>query len=149
MAKIELHPDFKDLLKLLISHEVKYLLVGGYAVGYYGYPRATGDMDIWIEVSASNADKVASVLRDFGMPPEAISNDLFLQKDKIIRMGEPPVRIEIITGASGVDFKKCYSSKELADIDGTPVYFISLRDLKKNKKAAGRHKDLEDLEHLP
>jgi predicted nucleotidyltransferase len=148
MEKIEFHPDFKDFLKLLNSHGVEYLLVGGYAVGVHGYPRATGDMDIWIDVNASNAKKAAMVLREFGMPEELITNDMFLEKDKVIRMGVPPVRIEVITGASGVKFSECYSRREVIEIDGVPVNFISLEDLKVNKKASGRHKDLEDLEHL-
>ncbi|MFH2003966.1 MAG: hypothetical protein ABIK27_04375 [Bacteroidota bacterium] len=149
MAEIELHPDFKDFLKLLTSHEVEYLLVGGYAVGYHGYPRATGDMDIWIAISEDNAEKVAAVIRDFGMPEKEVSKKLFLEKSKIIRMGFPPVRIEIITGASGVDFSECYSRREVLTIDGIPINFISLQDLKTNKSACGRYKDLEDLEHLP
>jgi len=149
MAKFELHPDFKDFLKLLNSHQVNYLLVGGYAVGYYGYPRATADMDIWIEISKSNAEKLEKVLREFQMSQEAISKELFLKKDTIIRMGMPPVRLEIITDASGISFSDCYSRKQVMEIDGIPVNFISLQDLKTNKKAAGRYKDLEDLEHLP
>jgi len=149
MAEIELHPDFKDFLRLLNSHNVRYLLVGGYAVGYHGYPRATGDMDIWIEMSESNSKKVASSFRDFGMPDEAISEDIFLETNKVIRMGVPPVRLEVITSASGVDFNQCYSNREIVEIDGIPINFISLQDLKKNKRAAGRHKDLEDIEHLP
>ena len=149
MAEIELHPDFKDFLRLLNSHAVEYLLVGGYAVGYHGYPRATGDMDVWIAVSESNAQKAAIVLRDFGMPEEDVSKRLFLERDKVVRMGVPPVRIEVITGASGVDFAECYSRREAIEIDGIPVNFISLEDLKENKRASARHKDLEDLEHLP
>jgi len=149
MAKIELHPDFKELLRLLNSHNVRYLLVGGYAVGYHGYPRATGDMDIWIEMSESNSQKVASAFRDFGMPNEAISKSLFLEKNKVIRMGLLPVRLEVITSATGVVFNECYSNREVIEIDGIPINFISLQDLKKNKYAAGRHKDMEDLEHLP
>ena len=104
MAKTELHPDFKDFLRLLISHGVEYMIVGGYAVGYHGYPRATGDIDIWIAANDLTAAKVTAVLRAFGMPQKEISEDLFLQKDNVIRIGVPPVRIELITGASGVDF---------------------------------------------
>ena len=149
METVKLHRDFRDFLKLLNSYKVEYLLVGGYAVGYHGYPRATGDMDIWIAIHEANAEKVVDVLRDFGMPKEALLKELFLEKDKIIRMGVPPVRIEVITGASGVDFEECYSRRELIDLEGVPVNFISLGDLKANKRAAGRHKDLDDLEHLP
>ncbi len=125
------------------------MVVGGYAVGYHGYPRATGDMDIWIAVNSDNALKIKKVFCDFGMPCSEVSEDLFLEKDKIIRMGNPPVRIEVITGASGVDFLECYSRREVIDIDGISINFISIDDLKKNKKASGRHKDLADLEHLP
>ena len=149
MAKIELHPDFKDFLRFLNSHNVRYLLVGGYAVGYHGYPRATGDMDIWIEISEVNSKKVVSAFRDFGMPDETISEGLFLEKNKVIRIGVPPVRLEVITSASRVSFNECYSNREVIEIDGISINFISLQDLKKNKHAAGRYKDLEDLEHLP
>ncbi len=149
MERIELHLDFRDFLRLLILHKAEYLLVGGYAVGYHGYPRATADMDIWIALNEENASKIAKVLSDFGMPKEAVSKEIFLERDKVIRMGIPPVQIEVITGASGVIFDECYSRREVIEINGIPVYFISLKDLKINKQAAGRHKDLEDLEHLP
>ena len=149
MARIELHPDFKDFLRLLNSHGVEYLVVGGYAVGYHGYPRATGDMGIWIAISESNAQKATLVLRDFGIGEEGVSEEMFLEKDKVVRMGFPPVRIEVITGASGVDFAECYSRREIIEVEGIPINFISLQDLKTNKRACGRHKDLEDLEHLP
>ncbi|MCJ7542011.1 MAG: hypothetical protein MUO88_20365 [Desulfobacterales bacterium] len=89
------------------------------------------------------------MLRDFGMPEEDVSKRLFLERDKVVRMGVPPVRIEVITGASGVDFAECYSRREVIEIDGIPVNFISLEDLKENKRASARHKDLDDLEHLP
>jgi hypothetical protein len=149
MAKLELHPDFKDFLRLLNYHNVRYLLVGGYAVGYHGYPRATGDMDIWIELSEPNSKKVAAAFHDFGVPVEDLSEKIFLEMNKIIRMGVPPVRLEVITSASGVDFNECYSNREVVEIEGIQINLISLQDLKKNKIAAGRHKDLEDIEHLP
>ncbi len=148
MAVIELHPDFKDFLKLLTSNDVRYLLVGGYAVGYYGYPRATGDMDIWIEISAVNSQKLTLAFREFGMPSETISESLFLEKNKVIRMGVPPIRLEVITSASGVEFDECYHNRVIIEIEGIPVNIISVEDLKKNKRAAGRYKDMEDLEHL-
>jgi len=106
-------------------------------------------MDIWIAVSEVNAEKAAQVLREFGMPEKEAIKDLFIEKDKIIRMGVPPVRIEIITGASGVNFEECYLRREVIDIDDIPVNFIALEDLKTNKQACGRYKDKEDLKHLP
>jgi hypothetical protein len=149
MASIELHPDFKDFLRLLNFHKVEYMLVGGYAVGYHGYPRATGDMDIWIAVNDTNAEKAVAALSDFGMPKEALTKEIFLEKNKIIRMGVPPVQIEVITGASGVEFDECYKRCDIVKIDDLVVNIISLNDLKLNKRAAGRHKDLEDIEHIP
>ncbi|MBI5115121.1 hypothetical protein HZA56_01465 [Candidatus Poribacteria bacterium] len=149
MEKIELHPDFKDFLRFLNSNGVEYLIVGGYAVGYHGYPRATGDMDIWIGISEWNAEKAAKALRDFGMPEEQVSKQMFLEKDKVIRIGVPPVRLEIITGASGVDFPCCYSRKKSMDIDGIPVNFISLEDLRANKRAAGSSSTLSFFIYPP
>ena len=149
METIELHPDFKEFLKYLNSQKVEYLLIGGYAVGYHGYPRATGDIDIWIAISEENACKILIVLQEFGMPVDIQKKELFLDKDKIIRMGVPPVRIEILTGISGRDFQDCYSRREQIEVDGIKINIISLSDLKINKKNSGRHKDLEDLVHLP
>ena len=106
-------------------------------------------MDIWIAVNSSNAEKTAEVLREFEMPVSEVVKKLFLEKDKIIRMGFPPVRIEVITGVSGVNFQECYANRIRDRIDAIPINLISLEGLKINKKASGRHKDLEDLEHLP
>jgi predicted nucleotidyltransferase len=146
---IKLHPDFKDFLRLLNFNKVRYLLVGGYAVGYYGYPRATGDMDIWIAVDYDNAEKTATTLIEFGMSQKEVTKELFLEQNKVVRMGFSPVRIEIITGASGVVFEECYSRRKTVAIDDIEINILSLEDLKINKQASGRHKDLDDLEHLP
>jgi len=141
--------DFKEFLRLLNERQVKYLLVGGYAVGYHGYPRATADIDFWVATSRDNASKLTALLREFGFNDPALSESLFLEDNRIIRMGVPPFRIEIITTASGVDFLECFSRRLDAVIDGVPVSLISLADLKANKKAAGRLKDLADLDYLP
>lgn len=149
MVMIELHPDFRDFLKLLNSMGVRYLLVGGYAVGCHGYPRATADMDVWVAVDKENAEKTCKALEEFGIPKNLLSLDLFLEKDKVIQMGLPPVRIEVITGASGVGFDECYAHRERVEVEGVCVDVIGLDALKKNKKACSRPKDLEDLLHLP
>ncbi len=149
MATIELHRDFKEFLRLLNSNGTRYLLVGGHAVGYYGHPRATGDMDIWIAVDKQNALRVARTVREFGMPASQANESLFLEFGKVIRMGVPPVRIELLTGVSGVNFDDCFEQREVVEIDGIPVNIISLSMLKKNKMASGRLRDLEDLRHLP
>jgi hypothetical protein len=127
---------------------VKYLLIGGYAVGYHGYPRATADIDIWIEPEKITAEKMVSVLSDFGFAVSDISEEMFLQRDKIIRLGNPPLRIEIQMSISGVDFKVCYNERIEDTIDDISVKIISLEKLKINKKAANRYKDLDDLEKL-
>jgi predicted nucleotidyltransferase len=143
-----LAPDFKEFLKLLNLKRIEYLLIGGYAVGYYGYPRATADMDIWIAVSPQNAKKMMGVIKDFGMEGPALEEGLFLQSGKIIRMGNPPVRIEVLTEISGVRFGPCYARRKEVKIDDVKVKLISLKDLLKNKKASGRYKDLADIENL-
>lgn len=148
MAKINLHNDFKDLLKLLTSTGAEYLLVGGYAVAFHGHPRTTGDMDIWIPLDEANSVKVRHALVEFGIPEKSITADILLQENKVIRMGVPPVRIELHTGISGVSFGDCYSRRVEAVVDDTPVNLISLADLKKNKAASGRYKDLDDLDNL-
>jgi hypothetical protein len=146
---IELPLDFKEFLSLLNANGVEYLLIGGYAVGYHGYPRATNDMDIWIAINPSNAESMVKVLRAFGFDTPDLSVSLFLKENNIVRMGLPPMRIEVTTGISGVHFDACYAERIVDTIDGTEVNIISLRDLKKNKQASGRHKDLNDLENLP
>ena len=149
MATIHLPPDFKEFLKLLNAHQIKYLLIGGYAVGYHGYPRATADMDIWIAMNPENAEKVVAALKQFGFNIPDLSVEMFLKLNQIIRMGLPPVRIEILTSISGVSFEECYPERVVDELDGVEVNLISLRHLKINKKAFGRHKDLDDLENLP
>src|SRR3954454_24322715 len=118
MATIRLPPDFREFLQLLNAHQVEYLLVGGYAVGYYGYPRATADMDVWIARSPENAERVAAALRDFGFPQEAVPADLFLAENRVVRLGVPPLRLEIITTISGVAFAECYPQHTRAILDG-------------------------------
>jgi hypothetical protein len=149
IMELNLPLDFKEFLKLLNEKGVRYLLIGGYAVGYHGYPRATGDMDVWIAIHPDNAQKMVEVLKDFGFDHPELTPELFLQENKIIRMGYPPMRLEISTGISGVEFDECYSNRIADTIDGVEVNIIDLPHLKVNKKAAGRLKDLADLENLP
>ncbi len=148
MNTIRLPTDFKELLKLFNSHEVKYLVVGGYAVGYHGYPRATGDIDIWVECTGTNADKVIAALREFGFDVPQLNKELLLKENRVIRMGTPPLRIEILTSISGVVFQECYAEAVAAEADKVNVPFICLKHLLINKKAAGRLKDLTDVEQL-
>ena len=149
MDMIRLPQDFRDFLKLLNSHKAEYLLIGGFAVGYHGYPRATGDMDIWIAVSHENAGKMVNVLKEFGFDIPGLIADMFLKKRQVIRMGMPPIRIEVLTDISGVSFDECYDKRVTDFIDDIRVNIISSEHLKINKKASGRVKDLNDLDYLP
>ena len=124
-------------------------MVGGYAVGYHGYPRATNDLDIWIALSRDNAERAVGALREFGFGTPDLSPDLLLEPKRIIRLGVSPLRIEILNTISGVRFSECFARRVVEELDGIPVHLIALDDLKTNKKAAGRFKDLNDLENLP
>ena len=149
MGKMQLPLDFKEFLQLLNSHGVEYLVVGGYAVGHHAFPRATGDLDVWIAVNPKNAASMVAVLKQFGFNLPELTDKLFLEEGRITQMGVPPVRIEILTKISGVRFEECYENRTIAEVDGITVNIIGLDELKKNKRAAGRLKDLNDLENLP
>ncbi len=148
MATIRLPADFRDFLKLLNFHRVEYLLVGGYAVCYHGYYRNTGDMDFWIAVHPENASKMVRLIREFGFDVPELSEAIFLQKGRIIRMGLEPVRIEVLTEISGCEFADCYGRKVQASLEDIPVTIISLPDLLRNKLKSGRLKDLDDARRL-
>ena len=147
MEQLELPSDFKDFLRLLNSTGVEYLLIGGYAVGYYGHVRTTGDLDIWIALSPENAERVSRALCQFGFT-SGTSAEVFLQPRKVFRMGVPPIRIELLTTISGVEFKDAFGRRVSGEIDGVKVNLISFEDLKINKRASGRLKDLADVEQL-
>lgn len=148
MATIQLPPDFKEFLQLLNSHGVEYLLIGGYAVGYYGYPRATGDIDVWIAFTPDNLRALVEALRAFGFAiPEPAES--FLEEGQFLGLGNAPLRIEILTSISGVGFAECYAARIEHVIDGVEISLIGLRHLRRNKRASGRLKDLNDLQNLP
>lgn len=141
--------DFKEFLRSLNAAGVEYLVVGGYAVGLHGYPRATADLDIWVRPTPPNAAKVLQVTREFGFDAPTLRAALFTNPDSIVRFGVPPFRIEIMTTIDGVEFPGCYERAIRFEVGGLAVPVISLADLKINTRAAGRHKDLDDLENLP
>jgi len=136
-------------LKLLNSNRVEYLLIGGYAVGIHGHIRATNDLDVWVNVSSENAARIECALREFGFATAGLTSSLFLDRNNVVRMGVPPIRIEILTSVSGVEFESCYAEKEMIRIEEMVVPVISLARLRQNKAASGRAKDLADLESLP
>ncbi len=143
-----LNPDFKEFIQLLNANQVKYLIIGGYAVAIHGHPRYTKDIDIWVEMSSENADKIITALDQFGFGSLGLSAQDFQTPDQIIQLGYPPNCIDLITTPDGIDFETCYSSKTEIIIDDIPVQFIDLDNLKKNKKASGRLQDLADIENL-
>ena len=143
-----LNKDFREFIELLNSNKVKYLLIGGYAIALHGHPRYTKDLDIWLEMSEENADRVIEVLKDFGFGEMDVSREDFLQKGMVVQLGLPPNRIDLINSPDGVDFARCYEKKIEIEIDGLKISVIDLENLKKNKKASGRLQDLADLEKL-
>lgn len=149
MAKPQLPPDFKEFLKLCLDREVRFLVVGGLAVIHHGHPRLTLDMDLWIERSVKNGKRIIEVLKAFGFAnPDVVPAD-FAKKRQILRMGFTPTVIELFNTIPGVVFAECYKRRVLVRMGRMQVPFISLEDLKANKRASGRNKDLQDLEELP
>lgn len=145
---MNLSQDFNEFIQLLNDHEVEYLIVGDYAVILYGYPRYTGDMNFFINPTRTNAQKVVDVLHQFGFASLDISASDFTNPDMMLQLGRPPLRIDIINSLSGVTFDECFGNKKNFTIDALDLPVIGLKQLKKNKLASGRHKDLDDVEHL-
>ena len=149
MGRTSLTKDFKEFLACLTARDVRFLVIGGHAVGFHGYPRATADLDVWVDAEPKNAELLLQALIDFGFGLPDVKAEMFLQKDRIIRMGVPPNRIEIMTGIDGVGFANAYQNRVKGETEGLILSYISLPDLKANKRASGRNKDLADLENLP
>ena len=149
MATTPLPQDFADFLKLLDSHGVEFLLIGGYAVGIHGYPRGTAALDVWVSRAPANTNRIVSALKEFGFETPELSPALFQQPDKVVRMGVPPIRIDILTSITGVQFDECYRRRETVCVGDLQIPVISLPDLKANKLATGRSQDRADVEHLP
>ena len=143
-----LDPDFKEFCQLLNANKVRYLVIGGYAVAFHGYPRYTKDIDIWLWIDQENASRVVQTLKDFGFESLGLQEEDFLEADTVIRLGYPPNQIDLIMGALGVDFEICYQSRIETEIDDLSIPFIDLESLKKNKRATGRLQDLADIENL-
>jgi hypothetical protein len=143
-----LNQDFKEFIQSLNDNNVRYLVVGGYAVALHGYPRYTKDIDIWVQLSPENATKMIKAIDQFGFGSLGLQINDFLEPDTIIQLGYPPNRIDILTTLVGVDFDACYNDRVEIQIDEIDINFISLENLKLNKKSSGRFQDLADLENL-
>ncbi len=136
------NPDWNELLKLLNSHRVKYLIVGGYAVALHGRPRYTKDLDVWVEASPINADALLRVLRDFGFDSVAPSTRELQSPDRVFVIGHIPHRVDILTTISGIAFAEAYPNRVAQEFSFGAVPFIGRADLIQNKKASGRLQDL-------
>lgn len=141
-------PDFIDFIDLLNLHKVDYMIIGAHALAYHGRPRHTGDLDIWIKPSDTNASKMVSVLNDFGFGSLGLQEQDFLKENYVTQLGYPPLRIDILNTISGVEFDEAYRNKVETDIDDLRVNFINIKEFVQNKIATGRAKDIGDIESL-
>ncbi|HMI05862.1 MAG TPA: hypothetical protein VK541_25470 [Pedobacter sp.] len=141
-------PDFVDFIELLNLYNVDYMVVGAHALAYHGRPRHTGDLDIWIKPSNENAEKMISVLNDFGFSALGLTIEDFLKENYVTQLGYPPLRIDILNSISGVEFDEAYGNKIEGDIEDLKVNFINVAEFIRNKEASGRKKDLSDIESI-
>ncbi len=145
---MEIPKDFKELLELLNAKKVEYLIVGGYALAFHGAPRFTGDIDLLVKPDLQNAKRILSALEDFGFGSLKLSEVDFTSPDNVIQLGNPPVRVDIMTSITAIDWEKAQTSKVQGNYGNTTAYFISKEDFITNKRALGRKKDLADIEAL-
>ena len=145
---MDLEEDLREFVELLNALNVRYMVVGAFAVAYHGYPRFTGDIDFFIERSLDNAERLVQVIERFGFGELNLSAEDFLREDQVIQLGISPNRIDLLTFLSGVSFDEAWATREHGDINDLRVPFISKEMLKRNKAASGRTQDLADLEHL-
>lgn len=144
-----LSKDFKEFAELLNANGVEYLIVGGYAMALHGRPRNTGDLDIWVRPTEANAEALMKSLVQFGFGDVGLTSQDFVLSDQVVQLGYPPFRIDLMTGIDGVLFETAWPNRQTFVHDGISFNFIGLEDLKTNKKASGRPRDLDDLENLP
>lgn len=143
-----LNEDYKEMLSCLVGEKVEFIVVGAYALAVHGYPRATGDIDIWVNPEESNAERVYRALARFGAPMGGIREEDFRQKGIIFQIGIAPRRIDILTDIDGVGFDEAYRDKIIIDIENLKIPVLSIEMMIRNKTASGRKKDLLDAEHL-
>ncbi len=145
---MELYPDFKEWLRLLNKNNADYLIVGAYAMAFHGSPRFTGDLDILIRPDPANAEKVLNALTDFGFGSLQLRIEDFTQPNRVIQLGFPPVRIDLLTSLTGLTWEQIDAGKTSGEFGTVPVFFIGRNELIANKRALGRQKDLADIETL-
>ena len=145
---VRIPKDFLEFFESLNAHSVKYAVAGGYAVAYHGSPRFTGDIDVMVGSDERNARSILSALEEFGFSGIGLSVQDFAQPDRVVQLGVPPMRIDILTGIDGVTFDEVWEQRVEVRIENVLVHFISRELLIRNKRATGRAKDLADLESL-
>ncbi|MBI4679291.1 MAG: hypothetical protein HY748_17085 [Elusimicrobia bacterium] len=145
---MEAQQDFKELLELFNAHAVEYLIVGAHALAFHGAPRYTGDMDVYVCSAAENARRVMAALRDFGFGSTGLSESDFSEPDKVVQLGHPPVRIDLMTSLSGLSWDEAFAHRMAGEYGDVPVSFIGREQFVANKRACGRKKDLADIEAL-
>ncbi len=145
---MEAQQDFKELLELFNFHKVEYVIIGGYALAFHGVPRYTGDMDILVKPDQNNAQKILNALKDFGFTALGLSINDFSSPEKVIQLGVPPVRIDIITSITGFKWEQIAQNRVNGAYGDVPVYYIGKQEFIANKRAIARHRDLADIEAL-
>jgi len=145
---LDVPSDFRELLECLNAREADYLVVGAYALAFHGAPRATGDIDLLVKPDPQNAQRVVAALNDFGFESLGFAPEDFQRPDKVVQLGVSPVRADLMTSISGVSWEQAWDTREAGTISGVPVHFIGRRAYIANKRAAGRTKDLADVEAL-
>ena len=145
---MEVQPDFRDLLALFNVHKVEYVIVGAYALAFHGVPRFTGDLDIFIKPDSENARRILKALNEFGFKSVGLTLEDFQSADKVVQLGVPPVRVDIITSLTGVSWEEAFSGRAEGKYGDISVYYIGREQFIANKRALGRKRDLADLEAL-
>jgi hypothetical protein len=147
-SSMDLPSDFKELLESFNAHEVEYLIVGGYALAFHGAPRYTGDIDLFVRPTAENATWILAALEEFGSGSLDLSAEDFTAPNKVVQLGVPPVRVDIITSVSGVSWEKADAGRVPGRYAEMPVFFIGREDFPANKRAIGNRMGAADIEAL-
>lgn len=143
---MEVQQDFRDLLELFNKHKVDYLIVGAYALGFHGAPRYTGDLDVFVNPDPINAKRIMQALNEFGFGSVGLTAADFMKEGKVVQLGVPPIRVDIITSITGVQWEQAKSGRVEGHFGDLMVYYIGRDEFIANKKALGRKKDIADLE---
>lgn len=143
-----LNQHFREFIELLEKNNVQYLIVGGYAVGLHGFPRYTGDIDVFIALNEKNARCILKSFRDFGFGDLGLEEQDFLEEEVVVEIGRAPMKIQVLTGIDGVTFHECWEERYVVDVSGLKIPFIGFESLLRNKEASPRAKDRIDLEEL-